>query len=72
MTYTSKNRTAYFQIRDKMQRDYSHAVLYHGTYPETHSLEDYVGEPAHKISERAIVHSGRETNSHLNIILTRD
>ena len=51
MTYTSKNRTAYFQIRDKMQCEYSHAVIYHGTCPETHSLEDYVGEPAHKISE---------------------
>ena len=39
--------------------------MYHGNCPENGCPENYVGETARRISERALDHTGKDNNSHL-------
>ena len=51
---------------DKTQFEHKHDVRYHGKYPETQCIEDYVVQTARRLNERAIEHCGRDVNSYIN------
>ena len=63
--FTGSKLSTHFQIKDKMEFEHNHDVVYLGTCPENNCSDNYVDESAHRISERIIDHDGRDLNSHL-------
>ena len=54
-----------FNIKDKAKFPHKHDLVYRAECPEESCNDDYIGETARHISERAIKHSGRDKNSHI-------
>ena len=54
-----------FQLKDKTKFEHNYDIVYHGTCPETHFPEYYIGETAWKVLERVKDCIGKYVHSHL-------
>ena len=54
-----------FQVKDRTIFSHNHDIIYHGNCPENGSLDNYVGETARRISERALEQTGADINKNL-------
>ena len=55
-----KQLSSCLNIKDKIEFQHKHDLLYHAECPEENCNDDYVGEVERCISERVIDHSGRD------------
>ena len=64
-THTSSKLSCKFNVKDKTPFDEQHDLLYRAVCATDNCIEDYVGETARRIVERAEDHNGRDQHSHL-------
>ena len=65
IAFTGSKLSACFQVKNKTKFGHNHDIVYHGTCYKTDCPENYIGETARRISERAKDHTGRYVRSHL-------
>ena len=65
IVYTSSKLSCKFNVKDKTPFEEQHDLLYRAVCATDSCTEDYVGETARLIVERAKDHSGRDQHSHL-------
>ena len=61
---TGSKLSTCFQVKDKTKFEHNHETFYPGTCTETDCHENYIGETARRISERANYHAGKKVHSH--------
>ena len=54
-----------FNIKDTVNFEHKHDLVYHGKCPANNYKDDYLCETVRYISERIMDHNGRDVNSHL-------
>ena len=65
VTLKSTKLSSCFNVKDKIDFEHNHDLIYHTKCPEPTCIEDYVGESARRITERIKDHSGRDHTSHV-------
>ena len=65
IVYTSSKLSCKFKVKDKTPFEEQHDLLYRAVCATNNCTEDYVGETARRIVERAKDHNGRDQHSHL-------
>ena len=65
IVYTSSKLSCKFKVKDKTPFEEQHDLLYRAVCATNNCTEDYVGETARRIAERAKDHNGRDQHSHL-------
>ena len=65
VTFKSIKLSSYFNVKDKIDFEHNHNLIYHTKYPEPTCIDDYVGESAHRIIERIKDHNARDHTSHV-------
>ena len=63
--YTGRKLGSSFQTKDQAIFEHKHNVICYGKCPAENCVDDYIGETAHRVNERIVDHTGRDTNSHL-------
>ena len=64
IAFKGKKLNSCFKIKDTVNFEHKHNLVYHGKCPPNNCKDDYVGETGRRISERIMDH-GRDVNSHL-------
>ena len=54
-----------FNVKDKIDFEHNHDLIYHTKCPEPTCIDDFVGESACWITERIKDHNGRDHTSHV-------
>ena len=65
VTFKSTKLSSCFNVKDKIDFEHNHDLIYHTKCPEPTCIDDYVGESAHRITERIKDHNGRDHTSHV-------
>ena len=63
--YTGRRLGSSFQTKDQTISEHKHGVICYEKCPAENCVDDYIGETAHRVNERIVDHTGRDTNSHL-------
>ena len=63
--YTGTKLASKFNIKDKISKEHKHDLIYKAQCLDLNCDETYIGEIGRRFSERIVVHSGRNDNSHL-------
>ena len=64
IAFKGKKFNPCFKIKDTVNLEHKHDLVYHGKCPANNWKGDYVGETGRRISERTMNHNGRNVNSH--------
>ena len=64
IAFKSKKLNSCFKIKDTVNFEHKHNLVYHGKCPPNNCKDDYVGETGRRISERIMDH-GRDVNTWL-------
>ena len=65
VTFKSTKLSSCVHVKDKIDFEHNHDLIYHTKCPEPTCIDDYVGEIARRITERIKDHSGRDHTSHV-------
>ena len=65
IAFKGKKLNSCFKIKDTVNFEHKHDLVYHGKCPANNCKDDYVGETGRSILERIMDHNGRDVNSHL-------
>ena len=65
VTFKSTKLSSCFNVKDKIDFEQNHDLIYHAECPEPPCIDNYVGESAHRITERIKDHNGRDHKSHV-------
>ena len=52
-----------FNVKDKIDFEHKHDLIYHAKCPESTCIDDYVGESARRITQKIKDHNGRDITS---------
>ena len=63
--FKSIKRSSFFNVKDKIDFDRNHDLIYHTKCPEPTRNDDYLGESDRGIIERIKDHTGRDHASHV-------
>ena len=63
--FKGKKLNSCFKIKDTVNFEHKHDLVYHGKCPANNYNDDYVDETGRCISERIMDHRGRNVNSYL-------
>ena len=58
VTFKNTELSSYFNVKDKIDFEHNHDIIYHTNCPETTFIDVYVVESAHRIAERKKDHRG--------------
>ena len=64
IAFKGKKLNSCFKIKDTVNFEHKHDLVYHGKCPVNNCKDDYIGETGPFISERTIDHNSRVVNSH--------
>ena len=65
VTFKSTKLGSCFNVRDKIDFEHNHDLIYRTRCPEPTCIDNYVGESAHRITEIIKCHSSRDHSSHV-------
>ena len=65
ITFKSTKLSSYFNVKDKVDFEHNHNLIYHMECPEQGCISDFVGESARRMTERTKDHSCRDHISHV-------
>ena len=65
VTFKSTKLGSCFDLRDKIDFEHNHDLIYRTKCPEPTCIDNYVGESAHRITERIKYHCSRDNSSHV-------
>ena len=65
IAFKGKKLNSCFKIKDTVDFEHKHDLVYHGKCPANNCNHDYVGKTGRRISERIMDHHGRDVNCHL-------
>ena len=65
LTFKSTKMSSCFNVKNKIDFEHNHDLIYHTKCPEPTCIDDYVGESARRIIERLKDHNGRDHISHV-------
>ena len=65
VTLKSTTLSSCFNVKDKIDFENNHDLIYHKKSPESTCIDDYVGESDCRITERIKDHSGRDHTSNI-------
>ena len=60
VAFKSTKLSSCFNVKDKIDFEHNHDLIYHAKCPEPTCIDDYVGESARRITERIKYHNGRD------------
>ena len=60
VAFKSTKLSSCFNVKDKIDFEHNHDLIYHAKCPEQTCIDDYVGESARPITERIKDHNGRD------------
>ena len=60
VAFKSTKLSSCFNVKDKIDFEHNHDLIYHAKCPEPTCIDDYVGESARPITERIKDHNGRD------------
>ena len=63
VAFKSTKLSSYFNVKGKIDFKQNHDLIYHVNCPEPTCIDDYVGESAHRTTERIKHHNGRDHTS---------
>ena len=63
VAFKSTKLSSCFNVKDKIDFEHNHDLIYHAKCPEPTCIDDYVGESARRITERIKDHNGRDHTS---------
>ena len=63
VAFKSTKLSSCFNVKDKIDFEHNHDLIYHAKCPEPTCIDDYVGESARRITERTKEHNGRDHTS---------
>ena len=63
LAFKSTKLSNCFNVKDKIDFEHNHDLIYHGKCPEPTCIDNYVGESARLITERIKGHNSREHTS---------
>ena len=61
--FKSTKLSSCFSVKDKIDFEHNHGLIYHAKCPEPTCIDDYVGESARRIREKIKDHNGRDHTS---------
>ena len=65
IAFKDKKLNSCFKIKDTVNFEHKHDLVYHGKCPANNCKDDYVGEIGGSISERVVDHNDRDVSCHL-------
>ena len=65
VTFKSTKLSSCFSVKDKIDFEHNHDLIYHMKCPEPTCIDDYVGQSAGRIVERIKDHNDRNHISHV-------
>ena len=65
VTFKSTKLSNCLNVKDNIDFEHNHDLIYHTKCPEPTCIDDYVGESAHRITERMKYQRGRNHTSHV-------
>ena len=66
VTFRSSKLSSGFNLKDKIDLEHNHDLIYHTKCPEPTFIDDYVGESARQIAEKIKGHDDRDHTSHIS------
>ena len=65
VAFKSTKLSSCFNVKDKIDFEHNHDLIYQMKCPEPTCIDDYVGESASRITEKIKDHNGRDHPSHI-------
>ena len=63
VAFKSTKLSSCFNVKDKIDFEHNHDLIYHAKCPEPTCIDDYVGESARRITQKIKDHNGRDITS---------
>ena len=60
VAFKSTKLSSFFNVKDKINFEHNHDLIYHAKRPEPTCIDDYAGESACRITERIKNHNGKD------------